>query len=580
MSDSTRPTELRVDVRGVFEAVRALAATVDHSLGKFPAVTVTLRHEVESMDPASVVGKPAQIEITSASGSKHLTIGEVQSAEIQDWGDGGWTIMLQIVGGPLAAILNRSARTYCDRTAPDIIKEVLQTHAGVALKSDLLKHTYPTRPYTVQYFESDLDFVNRLAIESGLSLVFDSSSYPAKYNLYDDAYDFEGYQTMPFSGRAAAQNVDLREEIVRMGIGIAATPRQYTVDSFDFRTPRKRLAAEIDGWHKAESGGQRADVDIPYLEPAEGDSIAAQLATLDGARTTFIEAESNSSDLRCGLKFELEEHPDPAMNQTYYVTASTTRWTAAEEHSTGGSPGGGATTLRLQRRPDFAVRDFGAVQRPATRGLSIGNVTGIEVTGDSPKGSMGADSHGRVRVRFKWHGLSPRAGDTDRSAPMRVSQLWAGEKRGFHLLPRVGDEVIVDFENGDPDRPIIVGSLFNETNSPANLDNESAHLVIRSRTLPDGKASNYNELRFDDSGGKERVFLQAERDLLETIKNDVKIDIGNCGQVTAKSAYLIEVGGASLEIKPDSVVLKLGAARLAFDAAGQVVLNGQIIRIG
>lgn len=569
-----------MSVAGAFENTRARSATIEAALGRLPRALVSLQLRADSLDPTSLVGKSAQFKATAADGSTQDFVGEVAAAEVQDWSDSGWTVQVQILGGPLAAVLNRHARTYCDMSPAEIVRAVLASHAGFALKADLLKQTYRRRTFTVQYFESDLDFVVRLARDAGFALLFDSGAFPTKYTLLDDGHDFDAAGKVPFSGRTRGANQDLREEILRMRIAASATASTYIVDAHDFRAPRKRLTSDAEGAHGAESGGQRIHLEHTYLEPTEGKLVAEGLALNDAARANSTEAESNSAELTCGRKFQIEEHPDPSMNRIYYITASTSQWTATGEHSSGAAVGGSNCTLRLQYSPRLATRDFDAAAAPSARNLVIGNVTGIEVSGDAPKGSIAVDENGRIRVRFKWHGLSPSAGDTDRTTPIRVSQLWAGEKRGLHLLPRVGDEVLVAFENDDPERPIVVGSLFNENNSPAAIPSEAAQLILRSRSIPNGGASNFNELRFDDSIGKERVSLQAEKDLIEKIKNDVQIEIGNRGQVTAKSAYIIEVGGASLEIKPDSVVLKLGPAHLSFDATGTVVLNGQMIRIG
>lgn len=581
VAEPVQPTELLLEVRGVFGPVRATSATFRHDLGTPPTVSIRFRLAVDTFDPQAAVGKPAQVESTTSEGSKQLFIGEVQSVNVLDWGDNGWEASAEVVGGSIAASLNRHARTFCDKSAPEIIQAVLSTHAGFAVKLDRLKASYVKRPYTVQYFESDLNFVARLAHDSGFAILFESDAFPMKAWLVDDAFDFEKHtDALPYSGRALSQNADLREEIIRMTIGVSVTPGSYVVDAYDFRTPKKKLTAKGEGMSPAESGGDYVSLDTAYLDPSEGKELVQRLASADAAGTTIIAAESNSSELRCGIKFDLTEHPDPTMNRTYYITGSTTDWTAPADTSGSSPTGAGATFLRLQTVPSVAVRDFAPPPKSADVGPILGVVTGADISGNPEKGAIAVDAHGRVRVKFKWHGLSAKASDTDRTAPIRVAQGWAGEKRGFHLLPRVGDEVVVAFEGGDPERPIIIGSLFNEKNAPAGLPDEAAQLVLRSRSLPGGKSENFNELRFDDCCGSERVFLQAERDLEESIKNNVKIDIGNRGEVTAKSGYLIEVGGASLEIKPDSVKLKLGAAQLTFDAAGQVVLNGQIIRIG
>ena len=248
---------------------------------------------------------------------------------------------------------------------------------------------------------------------------------------------------------------------------------------------------------------------------------------------------SNSPELCPGKRFTLTGHPSEALNREWQVVSCTL--TGKQPQALHGSPGEG-TTLENHFDAIPADRTWRSppLPRPSVDGPQSAIVTG-------PAGEeIFCDGHGRVRVRFHWDRYCP--GNEDSSCWIRVSQAWAGAGFGNLAIPRVGQEVIVDFLNGDPDQPIIMGRTYHQDNrSPGSLPGTKTQMTIRSKTY---KGSGFNELRFEDATGNEQVYIHAQKNMdTEVLNNrttDVKVDhtetIGNNQKITVGLGQTVTVG--------------------------------------
>ena len=204
-----------------------------------------------------------------------------------------------------------------------------------------------------------------------------------------------------------------------------------------------------------------------------------------------------------------------------------------------------------------------------------------------PKGTeIYTDEFGRVKVQFHWD----RQGKLDENSScwMRVGQAWAGRNWGAVQIPRVGQEVIVSFLDGDPDRPVIIGSVYNGSNKPPYpLPANKTQSGVKSRSSMDGTSGNFNEIRFEDKKGSEQLYMQAEKDHEVLIKNDAKTSVGNNMTLTVSKDQTVDIGGAqvtkvgqSVVINAgDSLTLAAGVASITLTKTGAVEISGEIVTV-
>ena len=376
------------------------------------------------------------------------------------------------------------------------------------------------RAFQVQYGESDFHFIQRLMEEWGIYWFFEYSDGKQRLVLCDHVGALRGSENFAYRmlSHAPPDNRTDTETIRRFRVRESLHPGRVVVNDFDFTRPIANLAA---------ANQQPRDTDLGHTEVFEwpGDYTDSQHAAhisrtrmeelrAPGARA---DGDGNVRGLACGQTFTLTGHSHEAANREYFVIASRLEIREIGEES-------GAANYRFDNI--FTVQPTSEVFRPprlTPKPRANGTQTAMVV---GPAGQqLWTDAFGRVKVRFHWDRYA-RNDETD-SCWVRVSQAWAGSNFGGIYIPRIGQEVIVDFLNGDPDRPLIIGSLYNNlTRPPWELPGNATQSGLISRTIGGG-TSNYNGIRFEDQPGQEEFHLQAERDMNCLIKNDASTRIGN-----------------------------------------------------
>lgn len=573
MSQAEPHRKLTLDITGAPDGLTVIDASIASGIGRPPILTASV-HLPASIEPSELIGKRGRFEMRAAKRVQAALVGEVRSAAILGWDDGHVTGTIELVGAPLAISVGHQTRAYTEMTAPDILTQLLRRHEGLQVDNTSLRASYSAIEYCVQYHESDLDFAQRIAKANGIGLLFRAQNFPTKVLLLDDARDFLKHNDIEFRTRVDS-TAARTEEITNLGLNTTVTAAAYLQDTRFHETPKKALRTSASGLKATHDPSESVDTRAAYSDVSFGRAIATARAHSDDALATQISAQTTSVELESGNQFKLSGHPHKKLNCTYFVTAAHLQISGTSSLSGAQQDAPIRKDLRLQTHPKTAVLDFAAPPPPFETGLLSAVVVGDKA------GEVTCDKNGRIKVKFVWMGISPNAGDSEQSFWVRVSTPWAGSTRGLCALPRVGDEVLVAFEHGDPSQPIIVGSVFNgDLRQPTSLTSQKSTFVIRSRTVPGGGPDAFNELRMEDNKGEERLYLKAQRDMEEEVSANLKTTIGKKAAITATEEYKIEVGSAKLLLKPDSIRLELGPAELELDASGQVVLNGQIIRIG
>ncbi len=462
---------------------------------------------------------------------------------------------------PFLWLLTRTtdSRIFQHKSVPDIVEKIFGDN-GVQDYKLSLKGSYSPRDYCVQYRESDFNFVSRLMEEEGIFYYFQHEDGKHTLILADDASE---HKTCPEQGAArckphegAAYEEDMIDSLhVKQEIRAG----KYTLNDFNFEMPNTSLKLEEPSNQKL-GPGEREYYDYPglYGKKSEGDNLSKIRMQEEEAQITTCYGASNCRAFTSGYKFKLEDFYRRDMNNKDYILTRV-RHTGSQTYSIGESDSGATYKNEFTCIPsDVPFRPVRVTPKPFVRGAQTAIVVG-------PSGEeIYPDKYGRVKVQFHWD--REGAKDDKSSCWIRVSQLFAGAGWGAMFIPRIGHEVVVDFLEGDPDRPIITGRVYHGANNPPYpLPDEKTKSTIKTNSSPGG--GGFNELRFEDKKGKEEIYLQGEKDWNILIKNNKGQTIGVDDQLSVGNNQRITVGVNKAET--------IGAAKeLTIGGAYQVSVGG------
>lgn len=514
-------------------------------------VTATL--DAESL--LGALGSPASFVLRTAPVPRRFD-GVLVSARVLrvDARSGRVDLRLGVASKLWTLRFRKRSRVFQGLAVPEVVRRVL-AEAGIPSRWSL-RQAYPAREFCVQYAETDLDFVERLLAEAGIALRHVPTEERASGSEVgaDEVWCVdEPRQRLPLvvDGPPAAETVliwrdasDLEAarlgDVTRFEARRRLRPTKATYREYDPENPGARLevSAEVDGVagdelehdeHEAPFGFRKWD--FARAEPERS------LRRLRRRAVTYF-AESVTPGVVAGAGFRLEGHPSEAARAEFMVTRV--------EHRGRARPSEGGAPL-YSNRFECVPADVLDVPRARRRPRVLATLTATVV--GPPNEEIHCDELGRIRVRFHWDRRDPR--DEATSCWIRAMQAWGGEGWGSLFLPRVGMEVVVAFEDGDPDKPLVLGAVYNGTHPPPfRLPAERATSGIRTRSTP--RAEGYNELSFDDTAGRERVFLRAEKELRVEVGTDRHTHV-------ERDESLAVAGSQALEVRGDRFARVLGA---------------------
>ncbi|MGL4907570.1 MAG: type VI secretion system tip protein VgrG, partial [Plesiomonas sp.] len=410
--------------------------------------------------------------------------------------------------------LRQNSRIFQAQKPDEILSILLQEH-GITDYAFALKNEHAQREYCVQYRESDLDFVNRLAAEEGLFYFHEFEQGKHRIVFADDAAALTAGPELFFNlgNRSLEQGAYVRQFHYRESV----RPSDVELKDYSFKTPayglsQKKMGAELE--HQRNTY-QHFDYPGRYKEDPSGKAFT--LHRLDALRNDAVagSGKSNSAALLPGRSFSLTEHPNTSLNSDWQIVHI--RHTGEQPQALEEEGGSGPTVYH---------NEFGVVKASTTWRARIGSpeaphkpmVDGPQIaTVVGPEGEeIYCDEHGRVKLQFPWD----RYGSSNdmSSCWVRVSQGWAGGQYGMMAIPRIGHEVIVEFLEGDPDQPIVTGRTYHATNRPPyELPANKTRTVLRTETH---QGEGFNELRFEDQAGQEEIYIHGQKDLNVLIEND------------------------------------------------------------
>jgi type VI secretion system secreted protein VgrG len=451
-----------------------------------------------SLDFTKIVGKAITVTHTLQGGEKEYFHGIV-GRFIQAGKDRRFTTYRADVHPWLWLLtMNSDCRIFQNKTAPDIIKKVF-SDLGFTDFKDSLTATYAAREYCVQYMESNFHFVSRLMEEEGIFYFFEHTASKHTMVLADDASahkDIQGTSTVHMQANARTWGDEL--EVFDCSWEQQVTVGQFQADDYNFETPSTDLLAKSSSKETA-----RSLYEYPgrFMVKGDGDAITSRTLASFETPGKVLRGSSACRGFRAGAKFTLKDHTRGDVNAAYYLRSVSLRADQTNMYNNS-----------FESLPATVVFRPG---RTAPRARIYGSQTAT-VVGKSGE-EIWTDKYGRIKVKFHWD--QAPAKDETASCWIRVAQGWAGKSWGNMFIPRIGMEVIVSFLEGDPDRPIVTGCVYNATQTvPYALPGEQTKSTIKSNSSKGG--GGFNEFRFEDKKDAEEIFMQAQKDLNITVLND------------------------------------------------------------
>ena len=518
-----------------------------------------LLSEKGDINAEDLLGQKVSLSFTMANGNKRYFHGYVT-----EFSQGGWLqryYRYHATLRPWYWLLTRTAdcRIYQEMTVPQIFEQVVQQY-GFTDYELRLSGTYQSREYCVQYRETDFNFLSRLLEHEGIYFFFEHAESKHTLVLVDDPGQhktFEGYETVPYYAPGGKDALRERDHLESWSYTKAVQSGSFATTDFDFEKPRKSLAssATITRQH------QQASFEVfdypgalSQLESSQSDATTKVRIQELQAGYMVATGHGNAAGLAAGWKFTLDKFPRKDLNMAYVVIRASYAL-STDVYESGSHAESSAFEVWIDaidaRTPYRAPR---MTRKPLVHGAQTAMVVG-------PAGEeIYTDKYGRVKVQFPWDRYGKQ--DEQSSCWIRVAQLWAGKGWGMIQVPRIGQEVMVTFLEGDPDRPIITGRVYNgDSMPPYGLPDNATQSGMKSRSSKGGGDANFNEIRFEDLKGSEQLYIHAEKNQDGVVENDQTHLVGHDRTKTVNHDEKTQVGNDRTETVGNNESITIGVNR-------------------
>jgi type VI secretion system secreted protein VgrG len=506
------------------------ALTGDEELSRLFDFHLELRSPRPDLDFDALIGQSFTVEIDLPDGESRYLNG--QCAHFAATGKSGrwYHYEAQLRPWLWYATRRSDCKIFQHLSAPQIVKEVLARYPYPI--KDKLSGQYREWDYCVQYRESDFNFVSRLMEHEGIYYYFEHSEGEHALVLCDDTsplLPFPGYETIPFWGPDNGQSDD--EHFETWLISRTVDTGAFVAQDYNFEKPFADLTTTraIDRKH-AQAGHEAFDYPGGYTHPDDGERYAKVRIQQMHSEHEVALATGPVRGAAPGNLFTLAYHPREDQNREYQIT-QVSYVLIGNSYEADGSSNSHSCQFRIKALPTTETyRPRSETPKPRTMGPETALVVG-------PRGEeIYTDQYGRVKVQFPWDRYGKK--NESSSCWIRVASSWAGTGFGMVQVPRIGQEVIVDYLGGDPDRPVITGSVFNaEQMPPWRLPGAMTQSGILSRSLDKSDRECANALRFEDKKGEEELWLHAERDQRIEVENDESHSVGGNRSITVGGAH-------------------------------------------
>ncbi|HTF87366.1 MAG TPA: type VI secretion system tip protein TssI/VgrG [Planctomycetota bacterium] len=488
--------------------------------------TLELSSTEADIAAADIVGQKIGFRIQDVDGIEseaspdrnfHGRVRRFWAGEVHD--DGSRRYRVTVVPWLWMLTKRSDCRVFQQKSVIEIVEQVFSDASFSDFEKGSVLETYPKLEYCVQYRETDFDFVSRLLEENGIFYFFRHEADKHVLVLADDKTVHtmcEVKDVVHSTGDYADKRVYFWEHRFEM------VAKKSLLRDYNYLTPAENLQVEQPGSVSLPDNANLELFDYPgaYTKKADGDKLAKARIQAEEARYDIAVGRGNWDALEVGRMFEFKDHEvDAEVGKSYIVARIEHR---ADQFSDGPAPAVDYHSTFSCVPNTVLLRPSASRERPRIQGPQTAVVVG-------PAGEeIATDKYGRVKVQFHWDRKGKK--DENSSCWLRVAQSIAGAGWGAQVLPRMGQEVLVQFLDGDPDRPLVVGTLYNETALPIDLPGKKNQTLLRTRSTKSGSDENFNELNFDDTKDSEKVYLHAEKDMLRVVENDDTLTIGKDGK--------------------------------------------------
>lgn len=564
-------------------------AIVTEKLGELADMQVEVLSSDKSIALDKLLGKIMTIHLAAEEGDERKFTGTIVRVERLALRDGFVHMLVEL--RPWFWMLKQTtdSRIFQNLTAVEIIEQIFGEYGFSDFKKSL-SATYAQREYCVQYRESDFDFVSRLMQEEGIYYFFDYADAKDKLEMLVLCDDVSAHKPIVGSSNVEYRAGDsytqrLSDCISEWASAQEVVPGVVSLTDYDFTTPNAKLEVRANTKTKATHNHKSHEIyDWPghyFKDTGLGTNRAQIRMEAEDARFDRRRGRASVRSMAVGQTFTLKDHPDKDQNEDYLITSATYYLQTTEGYGFEKKEKDldtGALEFPDDSKEMFMV-EFEAQPKTVkyrspltTPWPKISGLHTAIVTGKSGE-EIWTDEHGRIKVQFHWD----REGEKDEKTTcwVRVVTPWSGKNWGMVSIPRIGQEVVIQFEEGDPDRPICTGMLYNaDTMPPYELPANQTQTGIKTRSSKGGSADMFNELMFEDKKDEELVRFQAQKDHEKLVKNMStvtigydKLDTGGNGgdgclsQVVKKNVdetikegdhtFTIETGSQTVSIKTD-----------------------------
>jgi type VI secretion system secreted protein VgrG len=480
----------------------------------------------------SVVGKTMTVTMEVDGGSKRYISGMVSRFIHSGYDQDFANYQAELVPMLWLLTLSRDRKIYQAKSVADIIKAVLGDF-GITFK-DSLTQTYAAIDYVVQYDETAFDFINRLMEQAGIFYFFTHTSSAHTMVLGDASTNFavcSGAATARFFPRTGMNNAI--DTVSRFAYENTIAVKKATVNDYDFINP----STSLEGTHSATSGsGEVYEFATGHLAVAAATALAKLRVEASQVNAEVLRGDSFCYPFAAGSKFTLSDHFVTSLNASFVLRR--VHHTARDDMYTNSFEAFPAAT---PFRPPVQTA------RPRAVGCETALVCG-------PSGEeIWTDQYGRIKVLFPWDRVGAK--DDKSTIWIRVAQSVAGKGFGALFLPRVGQEVVITYLNGDPERPLVTGCVYNGENAtPATLPANQTQTIMRTWSSKQGAAG--NELRFEDKKDSEQLYMHAQKDMLTEIENALTTTIKKGAEI-----HTLQEGDRTVDVQKGKEIHKVKGTR-------------------
>ncbi|MBU2713992.1 type VI secretion system tip protein TssI/VgrG [Zooshikella harenae] len=477
---------------------------------------VTIATTNFELDASTIIDKSACLQLFAEEEAPRYIHGCIESVMMMDVGRRFATYQLVLLPKLHRLAYRSQHKIFQQQDAQQMMRTIL-IDAGLIEGDDFrfeITGTLPQRTYTTQYAESDLDFFNRILAEDGLHYHFQFSADRHVLLISDTQYIFQRLTETPEIPFVAHTGLLKRDYVIHdFSLCTKLQPNKVTLKDYNFTKPSLNLetseqtgSGDFEVYHH---GGL-------YQEPELGQQQVQTLLKAFQATSECGHGESNCVYLSAGKLFKLTDHNNPVFNQEYLlleVRHAGAQPQSLEEGASSGPSGYMSQFICIPKTTEFKAKPPKPKINKRNRFDGVQNATVV-----GPKREeIYTDQYGRIKVQFNWD--KDGQADEKSSRWIRVTQPWTGSSWGAIQIPRIGQEILISFVNGDPDRPLIKGVMYNGRNKPPyKLPDNKTRTTVKTCSTPGGQG--FNELRFEDKKTHEQIFIHGERDQDIKIEND------------------------------------------------------------